>query len=447
MDDDGANVECIGHLNLGTALHPVVLMDGRLIFSSLESQGSADLDLVGPVEHPSRRHQLGAGLERVPAGREPECVPLPDPVVRRVDRGRGVLQPDEQRLRRVRQAAGARARRRPAVWTGLLWLTRVIRRCAAGVSTTAEPRMRRLPFSPRGIEALTPFARTDEGPADFAMRGDRYGPRVGKVTHPSAAPDNHLLTVWSPGPVNGGYTVHVPAVDSGLYLLKGGKPIDEPARLLLIKNDPRYNEQWPRASSLTAASTASTEPKRIAPLANDGKLSPSLPEGTPFGLVGTSSLYKRESYPNGVVPPGSVTATFAGGTDRTGGFQDLDPFNTSVGGVSLELVQPGSRRRALLERRHPRHPHPRDGADDRPPARTEIGPHVPQPCQRTPAHPRRDPRPQVSARVDRDRSARSKKGRGANRPIPTATPTPASWPGSPRTWPSRSRRSTSTAWS
>ena len=55
------------------------------------------------------------------------------------------------------------------------------------------------------------------------LPGERIGARVGKVTHPSAAPDNHLLTVWSPGPVNGGYTVHVPAVDSGLYLIKGGQ--------------------------------------------------------------------------------------------------------------------------------------------------------------------------------------------------------------------------------
>ena len=43
------------------------------------------------------------------------------------------------------------------------------------------------------------------------------------------------------------------------------------------------------------------EPRRLAPLANDGKQSKHLPEGTPFGLVGTSSLYKRESYPYGVV--------------------------------------------------------------------------------------------------------------------------------------------------
>ena len=60
------------------------------------------------------------------------------------------------------------------------------------------------------------------------------------------------------------------------------------------------------------------EPQRLAPLANDGKQSTHLPEGTPFGLVGTSSLYKRESYPYGVVQPGSVTATFAGDKDPTG---------------------------------------------------------------------------------------------------------------------------------
>ena len=34
-----------------------------------------------------------------------------------------------------------------------------------------------------------------------------------------------------------------------------------------------------------------------------------MPEGTPFGLVGSSSLYKRESFPRGAVPKGSVTAT------------------------------------------------------------------------------------------------------------------------------------------
>src|SRR5262249_11797363 len=45
MDDDGSNVEMIGHLNIGSALHPVVLKDGRVMFSSLEDQGfRSDLD-------------------------------------------------------------------------------------------------------------------------------------------------------------------------------------------------------------------------------------------------------------------------------------------------------------------------------------------------------------------------------------------------------------------
>ena len=35
----GTNVECIGFLNVACALHPVVLMDGRVMFSSMESEG------------------------------------------------------------------------------------------------------------------------------------------------------------------------------------------------------------------------------------------------------------------------------------------------------------------------------------------------------------------------------------------------------------------------
>jgi hypothetical protein len=54
------------------------------------------------------------------------------------------------------------------------------------------------------------------------------------------------------------------------------------------------------------------EPHRLPWQVNDGKRSPHLPEGVPYGLVGTSSLYKRESFPNGIVPEGSVTATYAG---------------------------------------------------------------------------------------------------------------------------------------
>ena len=113
----------------------------------------------------------------------------------------------------------------------------------------------------------------------------------------------------------------------------------------------------------TSASTASTSRSSSPPLANDGKLSPHLPEGTPFGLVGTSSLYKRESYPDGVVPEGSVTATTRGGNDPCAGAR---PVQQPRQRRAAQLGQPGRRRRPVRQQRHPRHPHPGDGADHRP---------------------------------------------------------------------------------
>src|SRR5438876_6630983 len=112
--------------------------------------------------------------------------------------------------------------------------------------------------------------------------------------------------------------------------------------MLLVKNDPKYNEQWPRALVPYQRIYGIDAPPRLAPVANDGQRSKHLPEGTPFGLVGTSSLYKRESYPQGVVAKGSVTAAWPGGNDPTGGYQGLDPFNTSENGASLNWVNQGA---------------------------------------------------------------------------------------------------------
>jgi hypothetical protein len=328
MDDDGGNVECVGHLNLGMALHPTVLADGRVMFSSLESQGlrasilwglwsiNPDGTNWGPVvsaflpgPNPTAYHfqtQLSDGsivaeeyYNQTSNGFGGFVKFPPSPPAGEPPFGPGYA--DDPRNPQLRH----------------------------GRFDDGRPRIRRLPFSPHGMESLTRFARTDEGPADYTTVGARRNaPRVGKVTHPSGAPDNHLLAVWSPGPVNGGYTVHVPAADGGLYLIKNGQPIDEPGQMLLIKNDPRFNEQWPRALVPYQRVHGIPEPKRLPVLANDGKLSPHLPAGTPFGLVGTSSLYKRESYPNGVVRPGTVTAAFAGGPDASG-YQGLDPFNSA----------------------------------------------------------------------------------------------------------------------
>jgi len=325
MDDDGSNVECIGHLNLGMALHPTMLMDGRVMFSSLESQGLRASILWGlwcinpdgtnwgplasaflPGPNPTAYHfqtQLSDGSI------------VAEEYYNQTSSGFGSFVKFPASVPSGQTAFGpgyADDPRNPELRGGKL--------------DSGSPRLRRIPFSPFGVESVTRFARPDEGQAD--PTGRRYGPRVGKVTHPSGAPNNDLLAVWSSGPVNGGYTVNIPAVDSGIYVINGGKPVDEPGQMMLVKNDPKFNEHWPRAVVPYKRIYGIDEPKSLPRLANDGKLSPHLPAGTPFGLVGTSSLYKRESYPNGGFKKGDVAASFTG-TDPSG-YEDLDPFNTAA---------------------------------------------------------------------------------------------------------------------
>src|SRR5262249_21348293 len=54
----------------------------------------------------------------------------------------------------------------------------------------------RMPFMPGGSISLTPFSHGLEGPADVSILNNNNSPAVGKFTHPSGAPDNHLLTVY-----------------------------------------------------------------------------------------------------------------------------------------------------------------------------------------------------------------------------------------------------------
>src|SRR5262249_12375050 len=128
-------------------------------------------------------------------------------------------------------------------------------------------------------------------------------------------------------------------------------------QMLLVKNDPNYHEQWPRALVPYKRIYGVDEPARLTPLANDGKLSKHLPEGTPYGLAGTSSLYKRESYPYGVVRPGTVTATYAGDKDPTGhrGFDTSHNWNvqgsdaglyenSDIHAIRIVLLEPNTER-------------------------------------------------------------------------------------------------------
>ncbi len=188
--------------------------------------------------------------------------------------------------------------------------------------------------------------------------------------------------------------------------------------MLLIKNDPKYNEQWPRALVPYKRIYGIDEPSRLTPLANDGKRSPHLPEGTPFGLVGTSSLYKRESYPHGGVPDGqghgdlSRAATIRSrdwarwptpASPATGSSRGPTPAATrtatSTPSASWSPSRPPIRatpakaRRLLVERR-----------------------------QRTAAHPRRVPGAQVRPRLEGKREPTPRPRRQSRHQLPGEDP-------------------------
>src|SRR5262245_29799391 len=298
MDDDGANVEMIGHLNIGSALHPVVLRDGRVMFSTLENQG--------------RRDDLSWGLWSIhPDGTN--WNPIISSFLTTAFHFQTQLSDGEVVAGAYYGGVGTngfgtyvkvpveRKSADPAFGPGFKEDPRNGPSYAQNERIGVMSRLTKVPFSPRGMEQLTLWVNDGDATAQQQVKD---GPWIGKVTHPSAAPDNHLLTIWNARPL-GDHDV-----DAGIYLIKSGKPIHEPGQMLRIKHDPKYDAQWPRALVPYKRLYGVDQPRTLKPLANDGKLSPHLPEGTPFGLVGSSSLYKRETFPDGKVARGSVTATW-----------------------------------------------------------------------------------------------------------------------------------------
>ncbi len=336
-DDEPPNLEKIGHLNISGALHPVALRDGRIMYSSLESQGIRGDILWGIwAIRPD-----GTGWDPLVSAFDPGGAPNGFHFGAQLADGHIIV---EEYYNQNNSGFGAYVKLPPSPPDGYP---------AFGPADVNDPRNHawrygrfdngrgkfyRLPFMPTGSVSLTPFTHGLEGPADRSVLKDKDSPAVGKFTHPSAAPDNHLLTCYSPGPVNHQYTF-LPQLDGGIYLIKNGEVVNEPAQMRLIKNDPNYNECWPRAVVPYQRIYGIAEPKTLPRLANDGKLSKHLPEGTPFGLVGTSSFYKRESYPHGAVPKGGVTASYAGGNDP---WKGLDAFTSHGNGMPLNWHNQGA---------------------------------------------------------------------------------------------------------
>ncbi len=318
MDEDGSNVTLIAPMNIGSALHPVPLRDGRIMFSSYESQGLRDRRVWALwAIWPDGRYWSPLVSAFKGAAAFHFSTQLPDEDIVVVDyynlnnNGFGAA----YRLP-IAPPAGT-----PAFYNAFPGDNPPIEQTKSYGLTTF-----RMPFTPWGMSSVTPFTHGEDEAAPVGTGGAR----VGKVTHPSATTGGDLLLVWTPGPANDlNRPTNVPRYDGGIYLAPAAAAIYDPAALVEIKNDPAYNEAWPRAVVPYSDIHGVAEPTELPWLPNDGSVHAELPAGTPFGLVGTSSFYKRESFPGSVTPWNNT-------------FDGLDAFNTSENGQSSNWGQQGA---------------------------------------------------------------------------------------------------------
>ena len=319
MDEDGSNVTQIAPMNVSSALHPTPLADGRILFSSHESQGLRDARMWGvwAIWPDGRRWE-----PIVSAFHDGQAFHF----MTQLSNGDLVVE-DYYNLNNNGFGAFFRLPLRPPPGEPRFFSAfpednpPIDQTVGAGFAYPFT-----MPFTPRGFRAITPFTT----PNDEAAPVGAGGARVGKVTHPSAAPGGDLLLAWTPGPANDlNRPQPTPYYDSGIYLMPDGGPVTSPSQLVLLKNDPAYNEAWPRAVVKYRDVHGVDEPAELPWLPNDGTVHPSLPAGTAYGLVGTSSFYKRESFPGHV-------------TSWSDFFDGLDSFNTVENGQSSNWFTQGS---------------------------------------------------------------------------------------------------------
>ncbi|HWM94124.1 MAG TPA: hypothetical protein VN493_25425 [Thermoanaerobaculia bacterium] len=325
MRDGGRDPELIGHLNLAMALHPQVLLDGRVAFSSWEEHGVRDsrqfpLWVIGPD---------GRGWMGLSGFSEPALVhhfmtqmPGGDIVVTRYynlnNNGFGDL------VRYPLDPAG------PDFGSS---------------DPDPDDLDAAIPFQRAGQVRLTPFTTPDDFPAPcpgwesnpYSSSGSE-GPapcageqRRGKLTHPAAAPSAvgdpgkaDLLAVYAPGPANHngiyvGLGTALPWYHGEIVLLPDAEPVPvppagqpgRPPQLVTVLAEDGYNLQWPRPvvswKQLYGVDGPASWPDLTDAQVREERLTP----GEPFGLIGSSSLLWRDTEP--------ALGRF---------WEDRDPFNT-----------------------------------------------------------------------------------------------------------------------
>ena len=350
MDRDGENMEVLGHRAMANQLHPITLMDGRIVYTNFDRMlqrvtnnnfslfeinpdGSApfifagkndptkwsyhyttqlsDGDIVTTLYYNHQQTGLGA-FERFPV--DP---PGPDFVHRTISTG----------------VAGDVLNTLPDTW-----------RTGNQLLPFARPEQFRL--TPQAGAGDTQMRRYQNSSDYFVHPVDgRTVVMSGRFTHPAAAPDNDLLATYA---IGGASTIgsnifrnttlkavkEVIGKDAGIWLLplepnstRQIGHIAEDARIVV--NFPEYHEIMPRAVVSYQDIYGIPRPASISPTVNDGSQDRRLPAGSPFGLSGAASLFDRETL--------SLNGTPWNMRDGGGAMSGRNYMNLAVSGAELAI--------------------------------------------------------------------------------------------------------------
>jgi len=356
MDRDGRNMEVLGHRAMSNQLHPATLMDGRIVYTNFDRilqrttnnnfslfeinpDGSApfifagkndatawsyhyftqlsDGDIVVAVYYNHQQTGLGA-LERFP-------VDPPGPDFAHYTKSQ------------FRNELGELLPTLPESWQS-----------GSKLMPFARPGQFRL--TPGSSPSDTPVPPYDEASDYFTHPADgRTVTMNGRFTHPSAAPENDLLTTYT---IGGSSTIGSPIYrkpntledvmavigkDAGIWLvpLEANSSsqvghIAEDARIVV--DFPQYHEIMPRAVVRYQDIYDMPRPDHNdlrAPTRNDGTGDSRLPAGAPYGLTGAASLYDRETR--------SLNGTPWNMKDGGGTMSGRNYMNLAVSGAELAI--------------------------------------------------------------------------------------------------------------
>ncbi|MCO6429245.1 MAG: hypothetical protein J5J00_00155, partial [Deltaproteobacteria bacterium] len=291
--DANQNAEVIGHLNLGSALHPHVLSNGEVLFSSAESQALRDgrmwaLWSIWPDGRLWKPRMSAFGTDRAFHfhGELSDGRPMVIEYYNQNNNGFGTL---------VTLPSGE----------------------PEGVPPFGDPDDRHesnpkfqidygnhkinysFAFTPQGnfnvgyTNIFTRFANSFDIPSAL----DANGNMMGKVSYPAGGPNNSVVLTWS-GPLRAQgsrstyYDGQICYADASR-----GKFVSSPSEFLCMQNLIAAHEIFPRPLLPYEKIYGKKEPSKLSWVPNKGEDFVELPYSTPFGEVGSSSLIHRNTAP------------------------------------------------------------------------------------------------------------------------------------------------------